>query len=949
MIKTLYISFVLFIFCNFLVAQNRIEIDAVVAVETKTISISQTIVYKNESNDVLSEIYLNDWNNSYSTKSTPLAKRFEEEFSTKFHLAKSEQRGYTVVTSIKDKNNASLEYNNLKTHPDVIKVVLKDPLQPGEAYTIKLNYNLFVPDATFTDYGFTKNGDFELKYWYITPTIYDGKWHYYSNKNLDDLFIPKADISLRITHPLNYRVTSELDGLILESDVPNRTQTSILSGKDRIDTYLSLRKFPRFSFIQTDDFIVLSDINEKGLTGGEKALITDRITRFLTDNLGAYPHNMLVVSEIDYNKNPLYGLNQLPSFLSPFPEQFQYELKLLKTATKKYLDNTILLNPRKEHWLIEGLQIYFLMKYVDTYYPDMKLLGNLANIWGIKAFHAADLDFNFQYFLYSMEIARKNRDQPLNTSKDSLTKFNANIAGKYKAGVGLNYLDQFTDDINLTSSITEFLTKNQLKPIKISDFESFIKSKTSKDIDWFFKDFIGTRKKIDFKIKSVETTEDSIRLTIKNKRDNKMPVSIFKLSNDSVIGKLWVENIKGEKTILLPKDSTDKFVIDYDNNIPEFNQRDNYKSVNGSILNNKPLQFRLFKDIEDPDYNQIFFMPLVEFNNIYDGLTLGTKVYNKTILRKRLNYRISPQYATKSKSLTGSVSAFYTHNLENQNLFNVTYGLTAGYRSFAEDAFFTRIRPSVEFAFRDDDNFRSNKIDVISARYVSINRTAGENAVIEIDEPDYGVFNLRYTHANPGIINFSSFNTDFQVSNQFSKLSLNYEFRKLTQGNRNVNLRLFAGFFLKNNSDPASDYFSFALDRPQDYLFDLNYLGRSEDSGLFSQQIIIAEGGFKSQLDELDAEFANQWMTTVNFSTSIWRYIQAYTDLGLVKNKNIDPKFVYDSGIRLNLVEDYFEIYLPIYSNLGWEIAQPNYDQRIRFMFTVDPQVLLGLFRRKWY
>ena len=66
----------------------------------------------------------------------------------------------------------------------------------------------------------------------------------------------------------------------------------------------------------------------------------------------------------------------------------------------------------------------------------MKLIGTLANIWGIRAFHAADLDFNFQYFLYSMEIARKNRDQPLATSKDSLIKFNANIANKYKAGVG---------------------------------------------------------------------------------------------------------------------------------------------------------------------------------------------------------------------------------------------------------------------------------------------------------------------------------------------------------------------------------------------------------------------------------------------------------------------------------------------------------------------------------
>lgn len=922
------------------------DINAKVNVEKKSITITQTIIYKNESKDELKEIYLSDWNNSYATKTTPLAKRFEEEFSTKFHLAKNKQRGYTVVTSIINENETALDYSRLKAHPDVIKVVLENPLQPNESYNIKLNYVLVLPDATFTDYGVTKENDFDLKYWYITPAIYDGAWQYYSNKNLDDLFVPKSNIVINITYPRNYKITSELDFNATNINKTENNQTTILRGKDRIDTFLSLHKFPPFGFVQTDDFTVISSIDEKGLAAPAKAILTDKITRYLTEHLGEYPHKQLLVSHIDYQKNPLYGLNQLPDFFRPFPAEFQYELKLLKTALKKQIDNILLVNPRKEHWLSEGLQVYYLIKYVETYYPDMKLLGTLANFWGIRAFHAADLDFNFQYFLYSMEIARKNKDQPLTTSKDSLTKFNANIAGKYKAGVGLNYLDQFTDDINLSHNITEFLKAYQLKNVKISDFETFISSKTKKDIKWFFTDYVDTRKKIDFKIKSIKRTEDSLKITLKNKRDNTMPISVFKLKNDTVIDQLWVENIKVTKTITLAKDSTDKFVLDYDNVIPEYNQRDNYKAAKGSFINNKPLQFRLFKDIEDPNYNQVFFMPLVEFNNIYDGLTLGTKVYNKTILRKRLNYRFSPQYATKSRALTGSTSIFYTHNLENHNLYNITYGIAAGYKSFAQDAFVTRIRPSVSFLFRDDSDFRSNKIDRIDARYVSINKEFGTDAIVERDDPDYGVFNLRYSHYNPGVINYSRFNTDLQFSDKFSKLSFNYEFRKLTKSNRNINLRLYAGFFLDNKSDPSSDFFSFALDRPTDYLFDLNYLGRSEASGLFSQQIIIAEGGFKSQLD---TPFANQWMTTANFSTSIWRYIQFYSDVGLVKNKFRNPKFVYDSGIRLNLVEDYFEIYFPMYSNLGWEIGQKNYDQRIRFMFTVDPQVLLGLFRRKWY
>ena len=929
-----------------MVAQNAMEINATVKVESKTIIVEQTIVYKNESNTVLKDIYLNDWNNSYSTKSTPLAKRFEEEFSTKFHLAKSEQRGFTVITSIKNENNTPLQHQRLKDHIDVIKVTLETPLQPNASYSIKLNYQLLIPDATFTGYGFSKTNDFDLKYWYITPAVYDGQWQYYSNKNLDDLFVPKSDIILRITHPRNYKVSSELDFNAANSNKEDKTQTTILSGKDRIDTYLSLKKLPKYNFVQTDDFILISNISEKGLQGPAKALLTDRVTRYLTKHLGTYPHKQLLVSSIDYQKNPLYGLNQLPAFFRPFPNDFQYELKLVKTALKKYIDNILLLNPRKEHWLSEGLQIYYLIKYVEEYYPDMKLIGTLADIWGIKAFHAADLKFNFQYFLYSMEVARKNIDQPLTTSKDSLTKFNANIAVKYKAGVGLNYLDQFTEDIELPQLITEFLQDNQLKPITISDFESYITSKTKKDIRWFFTDYVNTRKKIDFKIKSIKTIGDSLQLTIKNKRDNAMPISLYKLQNDSVTDHLWMENIKGTKTIMLPKDNTEKFSLDYDNVIPEFNQRDNFKAIKGSFLKDKPLQIRLLKDFEDPNYNQIFFMPLVEFNNIYDGLTLGSKMYNKTMLRKRLNYRISPQYATKSRALTGSTSVYYTHNIENKKLYDITYGLAASYESFASDAFFTRIRPSLSFNFRDDSDFRSNQRDQIMARYVSIKRELGKDATVLIDEPDYGVFNLRYTHSNPGIINYSKFNTDLQIADKFSKISFNYEFRELTKNNRNINFRFFAGYFLENNSDPGSNYFSFALDRPTDYLFDFNYLGRSESAGLFSQQIIIAEGGFKSKLD---TPFANQWMTTANFSTSIWRYIQFYGDVGLVKNKYQNAKFLYDSGIRLNLVEDYFEIYFPMYSNLGWEVGEQNYDQRIRFMFTVDPNVLLGLFRRKWY
>jgi hypothetical protein len=145
--------------------------------------------------------------------------------------------------------------------------------------------------------------------------------------------------------------------------------------------------------------------------------------------------------------------------------------------------------------------------------------------------------------------------------------------------------------------------------------------------------------------------------------------------------------------------------------------------------------------------------------------------------------------------------------------------------------------------------------------------------------------------------------------------------------------------------DTDSDFFDFGLDRPKDYMFDYNFYGRSETEGLFSQQFIMAEGGFKSILD---TRYANQWMTTLNASFNIWNWIEVYGDAGLLKSKYNNPEFVYDSGIRLNLLPDYFELYFPVQSTNGFELTQRAYPEKIRFVVTISPGTLLNLFKRKW-
>ena len=922
---------------------NLIDVKASFDTERKTIDIEQTIQYYNDTNTTLDTIYLNDWSHSYSAKDTPLAERFAEEFKNTFHFAKNEDRGFTALTSI-TQSNAPVDYSRLMQHPDVIKVALNTPLAPNSYYNLELDYSIQVPNDKFTRYGITNEGDFNLRYWYITPSVYNGEWHYYSNKDLDDAFVPIADINMEIEYPETYDLVSELNEI--SSTVKNSRKTRVLKGKNRINSKLFLKRQSTFKTVETDFFTIQSNIDDEELKATDVAIATDKVAEFITKNLGSYPHEKVLLSKIDYKKSPIYGLNLLPDFIRPFSNQFQYELKILKTTLHNYLENTLYVNPRKDQWLLDGIQIYYLMKYVEEHYPNMKILGTLANIWGVRSFHASDLKFNDQYNFLYLHMARTNIDQPLTMPKDSLLKFNKNISNKYKAGVGLKYLDDYVNSQIIESSILQFLEDNKLKETNTEAFEALIKTKTDKDINWFFDEYIATSKKIDYRIKKVKKTGDSIKITLQNKRDNTMPISLFTIKDDSILSKRWINGFKGTKTITIAKNGIDKLAVNYDQAIPEFNMRNNWKSLKGFLANNKPLQFRLFKDIEDPNYNQVFFMPEFDYN-FYDGFSPGLKLYNKTVLTKNLLYKISPKYAIKSKQIVGSASISYTDRRENTDSNYIKYGLSGEYFNYAPNLSYTSFTPFINFRFRDHKNLRDNNRSSLTLRYVNIDREVDPTGLFVTDgEPKYSVFDVSYGQANPNLKNFSSWFTDLQLAKNFGKLSATLEFRKLTENNRQYNLRVFAGTFLYNNTFETSNFFSFALDRPTDYLFDYNYLGRTEETGLLSQQLIIAEGGFKSKLE---TPFASQWITTMNASTTIWRYIMAYGDVGVVNSHGGSPTFVYDAGIRLSLVEDYFELYLPVYSNLGWEIAQPNYDQSIRFIVTLSPKTLLKLFTRRWY
>ena len=117
--------------------QHHSQIDVEVNMDHKTLTILQEIEFNNQSEDTLTTLVLNDWNNAYSSKTTPLAKRFSDEFYRGFHLATEKERGSTLNLNISTTEKTNLFWNRTEKSPDLITVKLAEKLAPNQKIILR--------------------------------------------------------------------------------------------------------------------------------------------------------------------------------------------------------------------------------------------------------------------------------------------------------------------------------------------------------------------------------------------------------------------------------------------------------------------------------------------------------------------------------------------------------------------------------------------------------------------------------------------------------------------------------------------------------------------------------------------------------------------------------------------------------------------------------------------
>ncbi len=901
---------------------NSYNIDAKLNSEDKTIEIYQIMKFKNTSNTPLKEIFLEDWSNSYLDNTTSLAKRISDEYSRSFSFAQKKQRGSSSINNIKSNNIETWE--RLDDALDIIKVNLKKPISTGGSIEIEISYSIKLPDSKFTGYGYDDD-NFYLKNWLIVfSNISNSIWYNQSNLNLDDQSLQKAGYKLKISFDEDLHLFSNL--IKNNTEVSNNIKTVFLSGTEIKDVRINLltqddyKKFENFNYeIETDVFRTSSPLDSE--------IKVNRIVNFITNYFNDTDNNKLLVPRTDYESNPFYGFNELPSFISPFSDEFLEEIIFLKSFVINYLNQKLNLNKRESHWVYNGLEIFLLNKYINDFYPKVKFLGRLAGISFLKNYEISKINFNDLFLNYSEYVQRLNLHQIDDQSSEYLTRINQEIASPYHSGLGLIYLEEIIGENNfkdLARRINNSKTRGELN--------SLFLNYSGIDLDWFVEDYIGKRQSIDLKIKKINKNE----IQVYEKNNINIPYSLGFLKNDSIIEKRFFEEYK---RIELPKLDYDYVAINPDITIPESNRSNNwiYTKSNSNL---KPLKVKFISDLENPKFKTLYLRPEITYN-LYDGVSPGINILNKGLKNKPFSYEVFTQYASKEKTLVGSLNFRYQLNNEVKNNYSTVFNLFYNTNHYKENLRYQVFSPSVRINFRDNSNLRSKIRKSLTLSMFNVNKENNIRNDNLLDE--YSIYNLGYYYSDIGIIKYlrTSINTEF--SNNFGKLNLEFDYRKLLKGNRQFQARVFLGKFFWNNDQ--FDNFNYNLGRSGGYLFLDNYLGRSESSGLLSQQFIMAGGGFKSFFEE---PTTNNFMLTTNLNIGIWKWIEGYLDLGMLKDDIGESRYFYGSGIRLNLLPDFFELYFPVSSSNGFELDDYRYYNNIRFIVSYNIESLGKLFSRRW-
>jgi hypothetical protein len=828
----------------------------------------ESIEYINNSPDTLSFLYFHLWPNAYSANNTSLAIELMKRDGKSKLFRDQETRGYIDSLEFECDGNA-LIWSSLEGYPDICKIILNKPLIPGGSIRISTPFHVKIPTGGISRLGHVYQS-YQISQWYPKPAVYDKSgWHQMPYLDQGEFYSEYGNFDVTITLPSNYVVGST-------GNLQNPEELEWLDRKAADTTWMMIpyfrpERFPpsssstktlRYTGKNIHDFAWFADKRFRVLKGHvvlpESGKNVTTLSMFPVDqgylwkNSISYINNAIKYFSEWNGDYPYDSFTAVQSALSAGDGMEYPALTVISAVDDSYLLDDVLAHEICHNWFYsalgsderrypfmdESITSSYEARYMAKQYPDKKLWEiTLRNRKLAKIFHSDKIPADRIDEISWIVPARLNQEQILNLSAPDYTFDNYGSMIYSKAARGFTYLRSFLGDPLFDSIMHDYYRNWQNKHPGPDDLRKIFESHTDKDLTWFFDDFLGTTKRLDYKA----VKYDNGRVLVKNKGQLKAPFVVAEMKKDTVISEKWYDGFKGRKWLEAAPADYSSIKIDPDHKMTELYRLNNNIKTTGIFPKSDPLDLQFLYTLEDPEKRYLVWFPVLNWNHL-NGFMLGVALQNGTVIPKKFQYFLLPFLTIKDRGLTGYGKVSLNSIPYNSFIRMASFSLEMVQFSAPGDQNWHKIKTGVDLYIKQADPNRN-----LNQKFYSYFIAASDLISLEEGAPakTLGFFQTGYVLEKTGFLNPFLLGAAFEAGSRYQKISLDVNYKYSYSGKKNgLDMRFYLGTMLhSNNPEPFYEISPGGRKGPEEYLYQDVYPDRFSKfpETFFSRQMTMSE------------------------------------------------------------------------------------------------------------
>ena len=958
------------------------------------------IVYKNNSPDTLNFIFLHLWPNAYSDRNTALSRQLLVNDNSKLYFSKTEDRGFIDQLDFKVNDIAAVfKFDSL--HNDFGKLKLNRPLLPGDNITITTPFHIKLPDNRISRMG--HNGDaYQVSQWYPKPAVYDRSgWHPMTYLDQGEFYSEFGTFKVAITLPENYVVAAT--GELQEASEKEWLQRKVMETEAIVD-YDTAMSFPPSSsvlktitFIQDSihDFAWFADKRfhvlkrETVVKGNDNPVtcwiyftnirpkvwkkgldILEKGIQYYSDRIGAYPYRH--VTAVDGTITAGGGMEYPMITVVGKPSNYdELEHVIVHEAGHNWFYGILASNERDHPWMDEGINSYYEMAYIldrkrDENADVPKPLEN-TNKFGISISSLQDL------FRVGFESsAFDHSDQPANLEAADFTYYNYGTVLYGKSALAFQFLEDYLGKEEFDRVMKIYFQTWKFRHPQPQDIRKVFETETGKNLSWFFDGLMGSIEPADFHVDFSDNNTGTVDIEVTNKSKLSIPAKIRIPGSPAQ----WYDGFAGSMKIAFP--DNDSIVVFINEGYEALLKVKTTRYRDRKVFSKMPqLKVRMIPELKPEESSEtLLLLPMVAWNR-YNEFMAGAVFSNFGFIPRKFEYTLVPLYDFRNSDLAGTGSLNYSiwplNGLVKDLRISVSGKRFAySHNTLGDDSAdeerpvlrYSRVVPGVEVKLRKK-NSRSTLQHALAFRNISIGQdevayTRVDTVFVRSNVTSSLNFNeLSWRMVNHRMVDPYHAQIIVEQGKDHVKAGgeLNYRF-SYARRKKGLDIRFFAGGFIYNKLPPEKNY-KFRMsgwEGSNDYLFDEMYFGRTDDQGLWKQQFLVRDGGFK--IPTFVGQ-SNNWIASLNIIADIPVPIpiSVYGDIGTYEGistvfQDLDNHVMYDAGIACRLIRDVVEVYIPLFYsddiNTAFEANDISFAEQIRFVFNIN-KMTPEAFRKNFY